>query len=91
VLLFWFAYHQDLVRSFLKAASHLEEAELFGKNYEWCVIEKEMTQVNEELEKPIDYTELYNLSKDLVHRPSKYPDIVRIMRERSELHPTLAN
>ncbi len=44
------------------------EVEVYTKNYEWCVLEKEMTQVNEELEKPIDYTELYNLAKDLVHR-----------------------
>jgi hypothetical protein len=69
---------------------HLQ-AKLFEKEYEWAVPGHEFTQVNEELERPIDTPELYKLVKDLLHHPSKYPDIIRTMRERSELQSTLTN
>ena len=60
---------------------HLE-AKLFEKEYEWDVPGHEFTQVNEELERPIGSPELYNLAKDLLHHPSKHPDVIRTMRQR---------
>lgn len=60
------------------------------KQYEWSVAVPELDRVNKGL-MPIDVDELGKLAKDLFHCPSKYPDIIRIMRERCELQPTLTN
>jgi hypothetical protein len=56
--------------------------------YESFVSEHEMKLVNKALEAPIDVTELSELAKDLLHHPSKYSDIIRTMRQRSELQTT---
>jgi DNA repair ATPase RecN len=57
------------------------EAEVHTRNYESSVIKHEMREVNGDLERPIDYTELCDIAKDLVHYPSKYPDLIGIIRE----------
>jgi hypothetical protein len=44
-----------------------------------------MELINNELDRPIEVTELSELSMDLYHRPSKYADVIRSMRQRSEL------
>ena len=40
---------------------------------------------------PIESAELYNLAKELFRHPSKYADIIRNIRERSELQSTPTN
>jgi hypothetical protein len=66
------------------------KGELIRMEYESFVSEYEMKRVNEELMKsPIDATELSKLSEDLLHHPSKYADIIRTMRQRSELQSAL--
>ena len=67
------------------------EAELLEKEYEWSIHEDEIKRINEGLEIPIDTPELYELAKDLFHHPSKYPDVIRTMRERSELQSIMTN
>ena len=67
------------------------EAELLEKEYEWSIHEDEIKRINEGSEIPIDPPELYELAKDLFHHPSKYPDVIRTMRERSELQSTMTN
>ena len=59
------------------------ESELLEKENEWSIHEDEVKRINEGLEIPIDPPELYELAKDLFHHPSKYPDVIRTMRERS--------
>lgn len=56
--------------------SHVTEHDMTQVNAE---LEKQMTQVKEKLERPIDYTEVCNILKDLVHHRSKYPDITNII------------
>jgi hypothetical protein len=67
------------------------EAELLEKEKEWSIHEDEIKRINGGLEIPIDPPELYELAKDLFHHPSKYPDVIRTMRERSELQSTMTN
>ncbi|MGC2569953.1 MAG: hypothetical protein WA364_00465 [Candidatus Nitrosopolaris sp.] len=67
------------------------EAELLEKEKEWSIHEDEIKRINGGLEIPIDPLELYELSKDLFHHPSKYPDLIRTMRERSELQSSMTN
>jgi hypothetical protein len=82
------------LKSVRKRMNYLE-GELIGEQakreiseYEWFVSEHEMKLVNKELEWPIEVTELSKLAKDLLHHPSKYADIIRTMRQRSELQST---
>ena len=82
------------LKSLRKRMNYLED-ELIGEQakretseYEWFVSEHEMKLVNIELERPIEVTELSKLAKDLLHSPSKYADIIRTMRQRSELQST---
>ena len=67
------------------------EAELFKRQQEWSASNSEFELVNTELKPPIESAELYNLAKDLYLHPSKYADIIRNMRERSELQSTPTN
>jgi hypothetical protein len=67
------------------------EAELFKRQQEWSASNSEFELVNTELKPPIESAELYNLAKELFHHPSKYADIIRNMRERSELQSTPTN
>lgn len=63
----------------------VEQAKREFSEYEWSVSEYEMELINNELDRPIEVTELSELSMDLYHRPSKYADVIRSMRQRSEL------
>jgi hypothetical protein len=63
----------------------VEQAKREFAEYEWSVSEYEMELINNELDRPIEVTELSELSMDLYHRPSKYADVIRSMRQRSEL------
>ena len=64
------------------------EAELFKRQQERSVSNSEFELVNTELKPSIESAELYNLAKELFHHPSKYADMIRNMRERSELQST---
>jgi hypothetical protein len=64
-----------------------EEAKREISEYEWFVSDHEMKLINKGLEQTIGVTELTELAKDLLH-PSKYADIIRTLRQRSELPPT---
>jgi molybdopterin converting factor small subunit len=66
-------------------------AELYKREYEWRVSEHEIQLVNTQLQRHIESAELCKLAKELVHQPSKYADMIRTMRERSELQSTLVN
>jgi hypothetical protein len=63
----------------------VEQAKREFSQDEWSVSEYEMELINNELDRPIEVTELSELSMDLYHRPSKYADVIRSMRQRSEL------
>jgi len=65
-----------------------EEAKREISEYEWFVSDHEMKLINKELEQPIGVTELTELAKDLLHHPSKYAEIIRTLRQRSELAST---
>jgi hypothetical protein len=85
------------LKSVRKRMNYLE-GELIGEQtkreiseYDCFVSEHEMKLVNKELEQPIEVTELSKLAKDLLHHPSKYSDILRTMRQRSELQSTSSN
>ena len=65
-----------------------EEAKREISEYEWFVSDHEMKLINKELEQPIGVTELSELAKDLLHHPSKYADMIRSMRQPSELQST---
>ena len=67
------------------------EAELFKRQQEWTASNSEFELVNTELKPPIESAELYNLAKDLYLHPSKHTDVIRIMRQRSELQSTPTN
>lgn len=65
-----------------------EQAKREISEYEWFVSDHEMKLINKELERPIEVTELSELAKDLLHHPSKYADMIRSMRQHSELQST---
>ena len=67
------------------------EAELFKRQQEWSASNSEFELVNTELKPPIESAELYNLAKDLYLHPSKHADVIRTMRQRSELQSTPTN
>ena len=67
------------------------KAELFKRQYEWSASSYEHDLVNIELKPPIESGELYNLAKELYLHPSKHADVIRTMRERSELQSTPTN
>ena len=67
------------------------EAELFKRQEEWSASKSEFELVNTELKPPIESAELYNLAKDLYLHPSKHADVIRTMRQRSELQSTPTN
>ena len=67
------------------------EVELFKRQQERSVSNSEFELVNTELKPSIESAELYNLAKDLYLHPSKHADIIRNMRERSELQSTPTN
>ena len=59
------------------------EAELFKMQCEWSASNYELDLVNIEMNPPVESGELYNLAKDLYLHPSKHPDVIRTMRQRS--------
>jgi hypothetical protein len=67
------------------------ESELLEKEYEWSIHEDEIKRINEGLDIPMDIPELYELSKDLFHHPSKHADVIRTMRQRSGPQATLVD
>jgi hypothetical protein len=57
------------------------ERELVTLEYEWRGSQREIELVNEELERPIEIAELYELAKDLFLHASKYADVIRTIRQ----------
>lgn len=57
------------------------ERELVTLEHEWCGSQHEIELVNEELELPIEFAELYDLAKDLFLHASKYADVIRTIRQ----------
>jgi hypothetical protein len=82
------AKEQELARAKIRILDM--SAKMHKMEYEWRISQHEFQLVNSELGRFIESAELYNLAKELVRHPSKYVDIIRTMRERSEL-PKLTN
>jgi hypothetical protein len=59
------------------------EIEKAGSEYQWCILEHELDLVNKKLPEPVGAKELFVMAQELFGNPSKYVDIIPIMRERA--------
>lgn len=65
-----------------------ERNQRITQKYEWLVPEHELDEannilVNQESSAPIQYDELYRLANNLFRQPSRYVDVIKILRDRN--------
>jgi hypothetical protein len=78
------AKERDRLRDQLTA----ERNQRITQTYEWLVPEHELDEankilVNQESSAPTRYGELYRLANNLFRQPSKYVDVIKILRDRN--------
>lgn len=56
------------------------------RQYDWSISEHELKLVNQKIQPPIEIKELKQLVNEMYHNPSKYAEIIKMVRRRySEL------
>jgi predicted nucleic acid-binding Zn-ribbon protein len=75
-------------RDWLRGQLTEERNQRITQKYEWLVSEPELDEANkilvdQESSAPTRYGELYRLANNLFRQPSKYVDVIKILRDRN--------
>ena len=74
-------------RNWLRGQLTEERSKRITQKFEWLVLDHELDKANEilvddESSAPIRFAELYRLANNLFRQPSKYVDVIKILRDR---------